>query len=156
MNSRTCVDRRRPTRLITPKASPSRTMPGRAQCSPTERLALFACAFARDSALEVLEGLVEPERTLARTYARQVAAWDSPLRQAKVSLEFGTQPQAEQQLRSMIAEASPALRRELYRRLPPHHRSLFPELAQVIQTELAVVPAGMVAFAKRMVREATR
>ena len=90
MNPATRPEPHRATRLLAPKAVTDRPAPGpQGTCGRTERLALFACALSRESALDVLEGLCEPERTRARRYARQVAAWDSPTRQAKVALEFG-------------------------------------------------------------------
>lgn len=125
-------------------------------CGRTERLALFACALSRDSALDMLEGLCEPQRTRARRYAQQVVAWDSPSRQAKVAVEFGLREDAGSRLRAVVEEAGPELRLEMFRLLPPYLKTLFPELVTAAVAPAASVPPGMAALAQRLVREAIR
>ncbi|MHB8872738.1 MAG: hypothetical protein ACYC8T_03530 [Myxococcaceae bacterium] len=146
----------RPTRLLMPRASAGPSSAASGECGWPERLALFACALARESAIDLLEGLAEPQRARAREFARKVASWDSPTRQAKVAVEFGPRPDAGGRLRALMAEAGPTLRRELFRLLPPYHRSLFPELVAVLSAPGDPPPPGLLALAQRLVREATR
>jgi len=151
------AERHRATRLLMPKPIPDRPAPGpHGRCGRTDRLALFACALSRESALELLEGLCEPQRTQARRYAQQVAAWDSPTRQAKVAFEFGLREDAAKRLREEMAEAGPSLRFEMFRLLPPYLRTLFPDLAAAAAAPVPPVPPGLAALAQRLVREATR
>ncbi len=145
-----------PTRLA--KNRPSKAQPPSPAGSALgfeERLALFACALGRESALEVLEGLCEPSRARARAHARAVSRWDSPTRQAKVEAAFGVCPNADEQLRALMRLAAPRLQQAIYRLLPRFQRSLFPAftLSPCSGEPLA---RGGVALAERLVREATR
>ena len=71
-----------------------------------------------------------------------------------MAVEFGVRPDAAARLRTVMEEAPEVLRRELFRRLPPYHRSLFPE-RQVEPPGAAATPA-VCALAERLIREATR
>ena len=150
------VDHPRPTKLLRPRLPLAAQPEPPGACGRIERLALFACALARESALDVLEGLCEPDRARAREYARRVAAMDSPTRQAKIAIEFGVRRDAAPRLRALMADAAPVLRVEILRLLPPYHRSLFPDLAESLSTPAQPAAPGMLAFAQRLVREATR
>jgi hypothetical protein len=70
-----------------------------------------------------------------------------------VALEFGVVDDAAERLRALMAEASEPLRREIFRRLPPYHRSLFPGRAAEPPD---VAFSGLGALAERLIREATR
>jgi hypothetical protein len=157
MNAAAKTQPQRVTRLLLPRPVVDRPRSApQGGCGRSERLALFACALCRDTALDMLEGLCEPYRTRARRYAQQVTAWDSPSRQAKVAVEFGLREDAGRRLRAVMQEAAPALRLEMYRLLPPYLKTLFPELVAPSAAPSTVVAPGMAALAQRLVREATR
>jgi hypothetical protein len=121
---------------------------------PVERIALVCLVLARERAAALLEGLEESEARRAREHLARFTRLSSAQRQARVAVEFGERPDAAVRLRGVMAEAPEALRREIFRRLPPYHRSLFPERG-VEPPEAAVTP-GMEALAERLIREATR
>ncbi len=154
----TQVDRARPTRLVArdPAAVVAKSAPAAERCAWQERLALFACSMNRDSAIDLLEGLADPERVRARAYARRVVGWDSPTRQARLAVEFGLRGDSEHRLHALMAEASPQLRLEVFSLLPPYHRTLFPDVAARFSARGAPPSPAVSALAQRMVREATR
>jgi hypothetical protein len=119
-----------------------------------ERLALVALVFGRERAGALLDGLREPEARQAKAHLAGFAALSSARRQARVAVDFGVRVDAAARLRAVMEEAPEVLRRELFRRLPPYHRSLFPE-RQVEPPDAAATPA-VCALAERLVREATR
>jgi hypothetical protein len=121
---------------------------------PLERIALVALVFGRERAAELLEGLSEPEARRAKDCLAGFAALSSARRQARVAVEFGVRPDAAARLRAVMEEAPEVLRREIFRRLPPYHRGLFPE-RQVEPPDAAATPA-VCALAERLIREATR
>jgi len=121
---------------------------------PLERIALVALVFGRERAGALLEGLRESEVRQAKNHLAGFSALSSARRQARVAVEFGVRPDAAARLRAVMEEAPEVLRRELFRRLPPYHRSLFPE-RQVEPTGAAATPA-VCALAERLIREATR
>jgi hypothetical protein len=121
---------------------------------PLERIALVALVFGRERAGALLEGLREPEVRQAKNHLAGFSALSSARRQARVAVEFGVRPDAAARLRAVMEEAPEVLRRELFRRLPPYHRSLFPE-RQVEPPGAAATPA-VCALAERLLREATR
>lgn len=119
------------------------------------RLALFACAI-NPTEIEVLaDGLTGPGKRTVVDFAREVLRWDSATRQARISQEFGPQPSAAARLKALVADCSPRLRWEIYRLLPPYHRSLFPEL-EAAPKPAEPAPPLMTAFAERLVKEAIR
>lgn len=121
---------------------------------PLERLALVVLVLGRQRATGLLEGLRAAEAREAREHLERLAVLSSAQRQARVAVEFGVRPEAAARLRALMAELPEVLRREVFRRLPPYHRSLFPE-RQVEQTAEGTPPrAGE--WAERLVREATR
>lgn len=121
---------------------------------PLERLALVVLVLGRQRAVELLEGLRAPEAEQAREHLERLAALPSAQRQARVAVEFGVRPEAAARLRALMAELPEVLRREVFRRLPPYHRSLFPEREVEQAAEAAPPRAGE--WAERLVREATR
>ncbi len=121
---------------------------------PLERLALVALVFGRERAKALLEGLGESEARQAKDHLAGFAALSSARRQARVAVEFGVRPDAAARLKALMEEAPEVLRREIFRRLPPYHRSLFPE-RQVEPPDAAATPAVCV-LAERLIREATR
>ncbi|MCY1035743.1 hypothetical protein OV207_30160 [Corallococcus sp. BB11-1] len=121
---------------------------------PLERIALVVCVLARERAPVLLEGLVDAEAGRALRHLERLAAMPSAQRQAKVAVEFGERADAANRLTALVEAAPEALRREVLRRLPPYHRSRFPQLGE---EALAVEPARvLVALAERRIREATR
>jgi hypothetical protein len=119
-----------------------------------EHMALVALVLGRERAGALLEGLGEPEARQAKNLLAGFSALSSPRRQARVAVEFGVRPDAAARLRAVMEEAPEVLRREIFRRLPPYHRGLFPE-RQVEPPGAAATPA-VCALAERLVREATR
>jgi hypothetical protein len=145
----------------TPLPEPSRKPAGQVPMNspalaplPLERIALVALVFGRERAGALLDGLREPEARQAKAHLAGFAALSSARRQARVAVDFGVRPDAAARLRAVMEEAPEVLRRELFRRLPPYHRSLFPE-RQVEPPDAAATPAVCV-LAERLVREATR
>ncbi|HYO57311.1 hypothetical protein [Archangium sp.] len=118
------------------------------------RIALVALVFGRERAEALLEGLREPEARQAKSHLAGFSALSSARRQARVAVEFGVRPDAAARLRAVMEEAPEVLRREIFRRLPPYHRGLFPE-RQVEPPDAAATPA-VCALAERLIREATR
>jgi hypothetical protein len=121
---------------------------------PLERLALVALVLGRERAEALLDGLGEAEARQAKDDLAGFAALSSARRQARVAVEFGVRPDAAARLKAVMEEAPEVLRRELFRRLPPYHRSLFPE-RQLGPPDAAATPA-VCALAERLIREATR
>jgi hypothetical protein len=121
---------------------------------PLERLALVALVLGRERAEVLLDGLGEDEARRAKDDLAGFAALSSARRQARVAVEFGVRPDAATRLKAVMEEAPEVLRRELFRRLPPYHRSLFPE-RQLEPPDAAATPA-VCALAERLIREATR
>jgi hypothetical protein len=121
---------------------------------PLERIALVALVFGKGQAKELLDGLRETEAREAKAHLAGFAALSSARRQARAAVEFGVRPDAAMRLKAVMEEAPEVLRRELFRRLPPYHRSLFPE-RQVEPPDATATPA-VCALAERLIREATR
>jgi hypothetical protein len=121
---------------------------------PLERIALVALVLGKGQAKELLDGLREPEARQAKAHLAGFEALSSARRQARVAVDFGVRPDAAARLRAVMEEAPEVLRREIFRRLPPYHRSLFPE-RQVESPDAAATPA-VCALAERLIREATR
>jgi hypothetical protein len=146
---------RRPTRLLPDRVVPPLTPdPDPDRYGFEERLALFTVSLAKERAFELLEGLHRSTRRRAREHARRVASWDSSTRQARLTWVFGSRKDAGERLRALWAEASPLLRRELYRLLPPYHRTALPDGPPPTLGEPAC--PGLLSLAERLVREATR
>lgn len=118
-----------------------------------ERLALVALVLGRERAAELLAGLGEVDAGRAKEHLSRFTALSSAQRQARVALEFGVVDDAAERLRALMAEASEPLRREIFRRLPPYHRSLFP--GRAVEPPDAALP-GLGVLAERLIREATR
>jgi hypothetical protein len=121
---------------------------------PLARFALVALVFGKERAAELLEGLGAREAERAKEHLAHFGALTSAQRQARVALEFGVRSEPAELLRELMAEAPEALRREIFRRLPPFHRSFFPQ-RRVEPPDASVTPA-MCALAERLIREATR
>jgi hypothetical protein len=140
-----------PRKVPAVKAPAAKTPPA---LLPLARFALVALVLGKERAAELLEGLGEREAERAKEHLACFAALSSAQRQAKVAAEFGTRSDPVEQLRGLMAEAPEALRREIFRKLPPYYRSLFPEPGRGF-TESSTPPA-LCALAERLIREATR
>jgi hypothetical protein len=143
-----------PKRKEPPKAPPvmEATLP--ALMLPLERIALVVCVLARERGPALLEGLVDSESSRARRHLERFAAMPSAQRQAKVAVEFGERADAANRLAAFLSTAPEALGREIHRRLPPYHRSRFPQLAS--EAGAPEAPPAFAAVAERRIREATR
>ncbi len=143
------------TRKVEPPAPPAsaRGLP-RGVGLNLERVALVALVFGGERASGLLEGLAAPEARRARELLAGYAALSSARRQARVAVEFGVRPDATARLRALMEGAPEVLREELFRRLPPYHRSLFPG-RQVVAPDASVTGA-VCTWAERLIREATR
>jgi len=119
-----------------------------------ERLALVALVLGRERAAALLEGLPAPDAVRARGYLAGFTALSSARRQARVAVEFGVRPDAAARLRRVMEDAPEVLRREIFRRLPSFHRSLFPSLQ--MEPTGTDVPDAVGTWAERLIREATR
>ncbi len=122
-----------------------------------ERVAMFAHALHHEGAAELLSGLSRDSAERACVYLEALVKLPSPERQGRLAAEFGISQQASHGLRALWAEAGPALRREIFRQLPPYHRSAFPDYRP--EGQGAEGPADAPAlrdFAARLIREATR
>jgi hypothetical protein len=133
------------------KAATPRTPPA---LLPLARYALVVLVFGRERAAELLEGLGDREAERAKEHLSGFAALTSAQRQAKVALEFGTRSDPAEELRALMAEAPELLRREIFRRLPPYHRTLF--VARRLEPPDASTPPALAALAERLIREVTR
>ncbi|HEX8436687.1 hypothetical protein [Archangium sp.] len=142
------------TVVVRAPTRPEPTRPPPSTSLPLERIALVALVFGKGQAKELLDGLREPEARQAKALLEGFAALSSAQRQARVAVEFGVRPDAAVRLKSVMEEVPEVLRRELFRRLPPYHRSLFPE-RRVEPPDAAATPA-VCALAERLIREATR
>jgi hypothetical protein len=121
---------------------------------PLARFALVALVFGRERAPELLEGLGEREAGRAKEHLAHLMALSSAQRQAKVAVEFGMRKDPSGPLRELMAEAPEPLKRELFRRLPPYLRSLFP--GRGLEPPDASATPVLCALAERLIREATR
>ncbi|WP_163995241.1 hypothetical protein [Pyxidicoccus caerfyrddinensis] len=132
---------------------PPQAMPLPPLALPLERYALVAWVLGRERAAELLSGLGVREAERAKEHLLRLAGMPSAQRQAKVAVEFGERADAAGRLKALMEEASEPLRREIFRRLPPYHRSLFAG-RQVEPGEQT--PSALGALAERLIREATR
>lgn len=119
-----------------------------------ERFALVTWVLGRERAAELLDGLGEHEAARAKEHLLRISALPSAQRQAKVAVEFGERADAGARLKALMAEAPEPLRQEVFRRLPPYHRTLFP--GRQVEPPSPEVPPGLSALAERLIREATR
>jgi hypothetical protein len=118
------------------------------------RIALVALVLGRERAEALLDGLGEAEARRAKAHLAGFAEFPSARRQARVVVEFGVRPDAAARLKAVMEEAPEVLRREIFRRLPPYHRGLFPE--RLLEPPDAALTPAMCALAERLIREATR
>jgi hypothetical protein len=150
--------------LLKPKAvpAPSRQAPAVKPVAvktppallPLARFALVALVFGKERAAELLEGLGASEAERAKEHLTHFMSLTSAQRQARVALEFGMRSDPSEQLRELMAEAPEALRREIFRKLAPYHRSLFPQ--RRLEAQDASTTPAMSALAERLIREVTR
>jgi hypothetical protein len=113
-----------------------------------ELTTLFLVSLKKNEALELLEGLSDTLRQKARVFAQQVSDLDSATRQARLMLEFGTQPQAKHRAAALMAEAPALLKAAIAEALPPE---LKPKDAPPAHPQLSPAIVGL---AQRLVREA--
>ncbi|MCP3103310.1 hypothetical protein LZ198_30955 [Myxococcus sp. K15C18031901] len=121
---------------------------------PVERYALVAWVLGRERAEALVDGLGERDAERAKAHLRQLAALPSSLRQAKVTAEFGERADAAARLKTLMDEVPEPLRKEVFRRLPPFHRTLFPE--RRVEAADPLSPPALAVLAERLIREATR
>lgn len=121
---------------------------------PLERFALVAWVLGRARAAELLGGLGAREAERAKEHLLRIAALPSAQRQARVAVEFGERADAAARLKALMSEVSEPLRREVFRRLPPYHRTLFP--GRQVEPVDSEAPPALGALAERLIREATR
>ncbi|MCE9667513.1 hypothetical protein LY474_06765 [Myxococcus stipitatus] len=121
---------------------------------PLERYALVAWVLGRERAELLLEGLGARDAERAKAHLRYLASLPSPRRQAKVSVEFGERADAAARLKTLMDEVPEPLRKEVFRRLPPYHRSLFP--GRRVEAADPLSPPALAVLAERLIREATR
>ena len=121
-----------------------------------ERLALFCHSIARDRAGKLLEGLSEEPRRKASQYLVVLGTLPSSERQGRLASEFGIRIDSSQRLREIWLAAGPELRREIFRLLPPYHRTLFPEYVLEERPAEVEVASALKPFAERLILEATR
>jgi hypothetical protein len=117
-----------------------------------ERLALYVYALHKERTPALLEGLSDGPRARAAAYVEDLRACDSAMRQARLTKEFGTLPDAVDRVHQLVVEASPPLRRAIVRHLPPALRSRFAHLDRPGDSW----PPAMDALAARLVRETLR
>lgn len=118
-----------------------------------ERVALFIGAVHRPRADELFAGLADAAQGRAKAFVARMQQWDSGLRQARLSHEFGLKPDAAERLKALVVRCDGALRVAVVAALPPALRLQFPQLSTKATHELA--PATR-ALAARLVREASR
>lgn len=135
-----------PAQEVAPKTPPA--------LLPLARFALVALVFGQGRAKELLEGLGTREVERAKEHLACFAALTSAQRQARVAAEFGVRSDPSGPLRELMTEAPEALRREIFRRLPPYQRSLFP--SRRVEPPAASASPALCALAERLIREATR
>ncbi|MCY1020857.1 hypothetical protein [Pyxidicoccus sp. MSG2] len=146
--------RAKPTAQVPAReAPPPQAIPPPPLALPLERWALVAWVLGRERAAELLSGLGVREAERAKEHLLRLAGLPSAQRQAKVAVEFGERADAAARLKALMEEASEPLRREIFRRLPPYHRSLFPGRPAEPGEQASPV---MGALAERLIREATR
>jgi len=122
-----------------------------------ERLALLACAMAKEQAPALMEMLAAPLRGRATEYLRQVAALGSASRQGRLVRELGERGDAPERLRRLLSDMSPRQRAIAYPGLPPYLRTLMPpDGATACAPAGAEEPQALHAFAHRLVKEAIR
>lgn len=114
----------------------------------------MAWVLGRERAAELLGGLGEREAERAKEHLLRLAALPSAQRQAKVAVEFGERSDAASRLKALMGEVSEPLRREIFRRLPPYHRTLFPGWR--VEPADPSAPSALAVMAERLIREATR
>lgn len=138
------------TRLARPasKGRPARNAP----VEFPERLALYVHAMHREQAPTLLDALADQPRARALAYVEDLKAIDSAQRQARLTSEFGTRPDALDRVGKLLVDASPPLRRAIVSFLPPALRARFPHLDGPAEP----CPPAMEALAARLAREAIR
>lgn len=135
-------------------AAPARAVKAPPTFLPLARFALVALVFGKERASELLEGLGANEAARAKEHLAHFMALTSAQRQARVALEFGLRSDPAEELRALMEESPEALRREIFRKLAPYHRSLFPQ--RRLEASDASTSAAMSALAERLIREVTR
>lgn len=113
-----------------------------------EQTTLFLIAFKKPNASELLEGLAEMHRHTARLVAQRVSEVDSPTRQARLALEFGTRDDARSRIDALLSTAPIALRAAIEQQLPAAWRRA--------ERPTTLPSPALSMLAARLVREATR
>lgn len=132
--------------------------PERARLGPNhvvefpERVALYVHAMHRDSTAALLDAFAEAPRARALAYVEDLKAIDSAQRQARLTREFGTLPDAVDRVQQLLVEAAPPLRRAIVRHLPAALQPRFAHLAAAAEP----CPPAMDALAARLAREVLR
>ncbi|NTX00723.1 hypothetical protein HUA75_03010 [Myxococcus sp. CA040A] len=143
-----------PAPVPNPLAEQATTIRRQPPALPLERYALVAWVLGRERAGELLEGLGTEALKRAKAHLRRIAALPSAQRQAKVAKEFGERSDAAARLKALMDEVPELLRKEVFRRLPAYHRTLFP--GRKVEPVDPLAPPLLSALAERLIREATR
>ncbi|HEY1088423.1 MAG TPA: hypothetical protein VGE37_12035, partial [Archangium sp.] len=85
-------------------------------------------------------------------FLERMAQWDSGLRQARLSHEFGVRPDATEKLKQLVVKTEGHLRAAVVAALPPALRVQYPQFTAAPDTFSAATRA----LAARLVREASR
>jgi hypothetical protein len=117
-----------------------------------ERVALFIGAVHRGRSEALLEGLAEPAKRRATTFLERMAQWDSGLRQARLTHEFGVRPEAGKKLAQLVVKTDGELRAAIVAALPPAIRTQYPQFKAPAESFSLATRA----LAARLVREASR
>lgn len=141
-------------RARVPLAEQATTIRRQPPILPLERYALVTWVLGRERAEELLEGLGTEAMKRAKAHLRRIVAMPSAQRQAKVAKEFGERSDAATRLKALMDEAPEPLRKEVFLRLPPYHRTLFP--GRKVEPSDPLAPPLLAALAERLIREATR
>lgn len=146
-----------PTRIVRPPpkvSAPAKKAPA-APPQPRgfpERVALYVQALHRDRTASLLECFADAPRARAQACAKELQSISSALRQARLTTEFGTLPDALDRVQRLVLEASPSLRCAIVRHLPPALRARFSHLERPDHQ----APPAMDALAARLAREVLR
>ena len=140
-----------PGGLQTPELEPTLRRSPTPDDSDALRWALVCHALGRDRARELLEGLSDGVRAPALRALEHLCSLPSPVRRALLATSFDTRQDAVARLRRVAEQASPTLANVLRSEAPIGARGRGPSGWDGAPP----ASAGVVAFARRLVREAS-
>jgi hypothetical protein len=126
-------------------------LPAPAEQGFEERMALMACAFAKGREESLLRGLTAAKRREALEIAQEVAQLSPAARRARIGKAFADREEALERSRRVYREAAPQLRVAMRSALPPYLRP-----GEEEGDAFGTPTAPMIAFAARLVKEASR